>query len=142
MAKRPYVGTYVALLIKRQSDGTLVRMLCHFTYKSLIFLEINPKSTSYPPEPIPPLSPRGRRSRGDTAAAWPAPCPKASISLLVGGDREETRQPPGLRHAPRHQSVGSWSGTGSCSFQLRTWGASSRSSLYRGERGRRRWDRP
>jgi hypothetical protein len=79
----------LSLLIKWQSDHTLVRMSCYFTYKSLIFLEINLNSTSYPPEPIPPLS------------------------LLVGGDREETRWPPGLRHAPRHQSVGSWSGTGS-----------------------------
>jgi hypothetical protein len=26
----------------------------------------------------------------------------------MGGDREETRRPPGLRHAPRHQSLSSW----------------------------------
>jgi hypothetical protein len=70
-----------SLLINRRS---VVHTSCRFTYKSLIFLEINPKSTSYPPELIPPLSPCGRRSRGDTAAAWPAPCPKASI----GGELE------------------------------------------------------
>jgi hypothetical protein len=96
--------------------GTLVRMSMsrRFTYKSLIFLEINPKSTSYPhPSSLSLWAAIERRHGGRLACAGGG----------AGTGRDEER---GHGRTPERAGLG----------------ASSRSSLSRGEQGRRRWEQP
>jgi hypothetical protein len=80
--RRQVIYLYVCGNARVFRCGLLDIDVYHFTYKSLIFMEINPKSTSYPPEPIPPLS-----------------SPWAATERRHGGH---------MPHAPRHPSVGSW----------------------------------